>query len=514
MTQRKGQTTDRWSSRSVDANQVHGFDTELIYLEKMLQQRQSVDEFKAVGIVGKRGVGKTTLCQVLFNKPEIQAKFLPRIWVCLSSKPNEKKDQKEETVSRMLTCLGVDDNTIDSVLKNHGLGGLLYALHLQLTGKKYLIVLDDATAKDEATKKWYEKLNSPITDSEKWGERLAFGLPKGNGGTVIVTSRDEKLAKAMVEEKNLHRLLPLSDPSSCWSIFNESIVKRGEKLEGVMESEEIKKEFLRKSSGLPLAAKMMGQIRAEEQAEQRKKAEDEAEQRKKAEGEAEQRKKAEGDAAKGSSITSKDDEQDKSQDHPTGSEPKKPQEEATTSSISHAGAEPKKPQEEATTSSISRAGAEPKKPQEEAATSSISPAEPEPKKPQHEAATSSISSAGIEPKKPPEEVAKSSSITSKDDEQIKAQDHPAGSEPKKPQQESTTSSIIPAGAEPKKSQEEAATSSVSPVKAESKKPQQEAIASSISPVGEEPKKPPEEATKTPSITSKDDEQIKSEEHSA
>ncbi|GMY29964.1 probable disease resistance protein At5g45490 [Fagus crenata] len=370
----KGQTTDRWSSWSVDANQVHGFDTELIYLEKMLQQRQSVDEFKAVGIVGKRGVGKTTLCQVLFNKPEIQAKFLPRIWVCLSSKPNEKKDQKEETVSRMLICLGVDDNIIDSVLKNHGLGGLLYALHLQLTGKKYLIVLDDATAKDEVTKKWYEKLNSPITESEKWGERLAFGLPKGNGGTVIVTSRDEKLAKAMVEEKNLHRLLPLSDPSSCWSIFNESIVKRGEKLEGVMESEEIKKEFLRKSSGLPLAAKMMGQIRAEEEAEQRqrkkaeeeaeqrkkaegeaeqrKKAEEEAEQRKKAEGEAEQRKKAEeeaeqrkkaeGDAAKGSSITSKDDEQDKSQDHPTGSEPKKPQEEATTSSISHAGARTQK----------------------------------------------------------------------------------------------------------------------------------------------------------------------------
>ena len=59
MTQRKGQTTDRWSSRSVDANQVHGFDTELIYLENMLQQRQSFDEFKAVGMVGKRGVGKT-----------------------------------------------------------------------------------------------------------------------------------------------------------------------------------------------------------------------------------------------------------------------------------------------------------------------------------------------------------------------------------------------------------------------------------------------------------------------
>ena len=257
MTQRKGQTTDRWSSRSVDANQVHGFDTELIYLEKMLQQRQSVDEFKAVGIVGKRGVGKTTLCQVLFNKPEIQAKFLPRIWVCLSSKPNEKKDQKEETVSRMLTCLGVDDNTIDSVLKNHGLGGLLYALHLQLTGKKYLIVLDDAKPKE--TEEWFANLDSPITEKEKWGERLAFGLPKGHGGTVIVTSRDEKVAKMMVGEKNLFHLLPLSHPKSCSSIFNNHM-KEGQKLENDTEE----KEFLKKCAGLPLAATMMGKIKSEE----------------------------------------------------------------------------------------------------------------------------------------------------------------------------------------------------------------------------------------------------------
>ena len=148
----------RRSSRLVDAKKVHGFDTQLISLEKMVQQRQSSDQFKAVAIVGKRGVGKTTLCQVLFNKPEVQADFLPRIWVCMSWKPTEYGDRKITTVWRMLTCLGVDDKIIqsisDSVPKADRLSSLLYALHLQLTGKKYLIVLDDAIEEgDDADKK-------------------------------------------------------------------------------------------------------------------------------------------------------------------------------------------------------------------------------------------------------------------------------------------------------------------------------------------------------------------------
>ncbi|XP_040988255.1 probable disease resistance protein At5g45490 [Juglans microcarpa x Juglans regia] len=248
---------------------VHGFENEMISLEKILKRRQSEDEFKAIGIVGELGVGKSTLCRALLNKNEVKTSFLPRIWVRMSKK-SEAENSEEAVVKRMLECLGVDEEIIKSICMDNGralddkerLNALLYALHLQLNGKKYLIVLDDVWKEDE----WYRDLSAAINRSYDWNERLAYGLPKGNGGTVIVTSRNKEVAKKMVgKEENIHNLLPLWNQESCWSIFTDTVEREKQVLNlmGQEDLEKAKKDLFEKCGGLPLAAKMMGKAMAE-----------------------------------------------------------------------------------------------------------------------------------------------------------------------------------------------------------------------------------------------------------
>jgi hypothetical protein len=255
----------RQSSRSVDASKVHGFDNDVISLEKVLLSQESKHRFKAIGITGIAGIGKTTLCQFLFNKKEVKDYFLPRIWVCMSKQPGDDTDGKVAILKRMLVNLGVEEEIINQISRDQDevMKGLLYALHLQLQGKRYLIVFDDARDRNE----WYGELSSSPTREGKW-DRLAHGLPKGCGGAVIVTSRDEKLAKAMTDPKGIaYRVLPLLDPECCWSIFKDA-AEQGGKPFNLPDNAEIKKEIFKRCSGLPLTAKMMGQIIAKKPAEE------------------------------------------------------------------------------------------------------------------------------------------------------------------------------------------------------------------------------------------------------
>jgi pyrroloquinoline quinone (PQQ) biosynthesis protein C len=82
----------------------------------------------------------------LFNKKEVKDYFFPRIWVCMSAQPGDDPGQKIAILKRMLESLGVEEETINKykVDQEHNLKELLYALHLQLQGKRYLIVFDDA----------------------------------------------------------------------------------------------------------------------------------------------------------------------------------------------------------------------------------------------------------------------------------------------------------------------------------------------------------------------------------
>ncbi|CAI9087658.1 OLC1v1021787C1 [Oldenlandia corymbosa var. corymbosa] len=203
----KNLDTYRWSSRTVDPSKVYGLGDKERFLERML--------------------------------------------------PEDDEDKRKEVIKRMLMCLGVDDDIIEKAGEdvNFGIERLIFALRLQLKGNKYLIVLDDAWNSD----KCFEDLHSDSLQDESSYEKLAYGLPKGHGGTVVITTRSKEIAAKMVGEENLHQLPILKDRESCWKIFKDS-VELGGRSEFPEELTPLKDLIVDKCAGLPLAAKMMGEI--------------------------------------------------------------------------------------------------------------------------------------------------------------------------------------------------------------------------------------------------------------
>lgn len=245
----------------VDHFKIHGFVDEMISLQKLILRQKSENGFNSIAIVGMAGIGKTAISELMFKNEEVRNDFSPRIWVCMSKRCDKVKDPKIEIVKIMLVYLGVEEEIINQVLEDRGLGGLLCTLHQQLVGKRYLIVFDDAWEAEP----WYGQLNSELTSGdENWDGQFGYGLPKWCGGTVIVNSRNEEIAQKMVGEEKLLYLRPFSDPEICWEIFKDYVEKDGNGSNMIRFNppnvEELKKEIKEKCYGLPLAAKIMGQL--------------------------------------------------------------------------------------------------------------------------------------------------------------------------------------------------------------------------------------------------------------
>lgn len=248
----KSQTL-RWSSPAVDLDKIYGLEDEVERLKKSLLTAEV--NFKAIGVVGIAGIGKTTLCQKLFINEVVRSHFAPRIWVCVSRRHNEDDDIRVAILKRMLLELGVEEEeVITNDSSSEKLGELLSLLHQHLWGKRYLIVFDDVREDRE----WYQGLGTYLSRGKKWEDKLAYGLPKGHDGTVIVTSRSEEVAKMMVGPESLHQKMPIREVEHCWLIFKDAAGLQGSNPEE-SNLEELKKEVMDKSRGVPLAAKVMGE---------------------------------------------------------------------------------------------------------------------------------------------------------------------------------------------------------------------------------------------------------------
>uniref|UniRef100_A0A1D1YPS2 Putative disease resistance protein At5g45490 n=1 Tax=Anthurium amnicola TaxID=1678845 RepID=A0A1D1YPS2_9ARAE len=257
-----GADLDRWTSPAVDVPKIHGFTDRAMEMESLLIE-QGGEGFRALGVVGMGGVGKTTLAQMVFNSPLVKRHFCPRLWVCMSQTSLKGKDVRKETLERVLTSLGVEEDVICSIpesdsTSSQSLAVLTVMLHLQLRGKRYLIVFDDMWSTDE----WYGGLDSKSPPESEWGDRLSYGLPKGDGGGVIVTGRMDATVKGMVGDGDTRLLLPLESKEACWSVFLDAYVKGGRAV-GEPDLMAMQVEIMDKCRGLPLAARTMGEIMSE-----------------------------------------------------------------------------------------------------------------------------------------------------------------------------------------------------------------------------------------------------------
>ncbi|TYI29571.1 hypothetical protein ES332_A05G325600v1 [Gossypium tomentosum] len=196
----------------VDESDVCGRDDEKEEIMKLLDpQNLSENQIDVIPIVGMGGLGKTTLAQLIYNDPRVDKWFHPKAWVCVSEEFDAFKN----------------------------LNQLQLKLKEQLSGKKYLIILDDVWNKNYVH---WKELASPFTSGAK-------------NSKIVVTTRDENVAAIMRNVPTYH--LDVLSADDCSKLFAKHAFD-GSSPTKHPDLMEIGEAIVKRCGGLPLAAKTLG----------------------------------------------------------------------------------------------------------------------------------------------------------------------------------------------------------------------------------------------------------------
>ncbi|XP_077225818.1 uncharacterized protein LOC143859026 [Tasmannia lanceolata] len=215
----------------VNELQVYGRDEDKEKIVKLLlTDAGNEDDVQVIAIVGKGGLGKTTLAKLAYNHESVKDHFMLRMWIHVS---------QDFDVTRIVKAILESATGSPTALTQ--LDGMQKSLREIICEKRFLLVLDDV---------WNE-------DREKW-DSLKQILTCCKGSKIIVTTRNQTIASMMgALHESLH-LTGLSD-SDCWSLFESQAFVSGR-------SEEhpnlvaIGEEIVKKCRGVPLAAKALGSL--------------------------------------------------------------------------------------------------------------------------------------------------------------------------------------------------------------------------------------------------------------
>jgi len=176
------------------------------------------------------GLGKTTLAQMAYNEERVKQQFGLRIWVCVST---------DFDVGRITKAIieSIDGASCDL----QGLDPLQRRLQQKLTGKKFLLVLDDVW--DDYDDGW-NKLKEILRSGAK-------------GSAVLVTTRIEKVARRLAAAFVQH-MGRLSEEDS-WHLF-QRLAFGMRRTEERAQLEAIGVSIVKKCGGVPLAIKALGNL--------------------------------------------------------------------------------------------------------------------------------------------------------------------------------------------------------------------------------------------------------------
>ncbi|KAL5711900.1 hypothetical protein ACHQM5_014127 [Ranunculus cassubicifolius] len=214
---------------------IYGRERETENMIQVLLNNNTYHRLSICPIIGRAGLGKTTLAQLVYGDERIVNHFDARIWV---SVVEDFGIQKITQVMIDKLSGGICDIGQLDLMQNN--------LKLLLNGKRFLVVLDDV---------WND-------DREKWNELIQLFACGSKGSSVIVTTRLQTVVDNISGLSTLCVINPTCDlqplhDDDAWSLLKHYAVRdENEVNEHLLEAGKV---IVRMCKGVPLPIKEIGE---------------------------------------------------------------------------------------------------------------------------------------------------------------------------------------------------------------------------------------------------------------